>query len=160
MKLIPLKEEHYRALFKVVQIAEPFGDPATFDEFFEAMESRTGFVVCNAEGDVIGSVTYDNYVPSVDIVLHVTVLPEFHGRWINRSILKQTFSYPFIDLDLRRLSGFSIKGVTDKGGETLERLGFQPEGNKREGVLLSDGKYHDLILYGMLREECKWLREF
>ncbi len=156
MYLKPLKEEDYRQLFEVSKKSEPFAKYLIYDQYAEVMRKQEGFTVRNTEGDIVGSVTFSDFIPTVDMVLHTTILPKYHGWWLTRKMLKQIFSFPFVYLDLPRLSSYSIGGLTDVGGYTLERVGFTCEGVRRNLAKLN-GSYHDLVLYGMMREDCRWL---
>ena len=72
---------------------------------------------------------------------------------------KDVFDYPFEILGLRRVSSYSIEGVTDKAGRFLEGLGFKQEGVIRNRARKPDGSYADIKIYGLLREEARWKYE-
>lgn len=74
------------------------------------------------------------------------------GRWLTKSYLKCVFEFPFVYLGCRRVTG--LVRVDNKAAQRFdEHLGFKKEGIIREG----DDDGTDLILYGMLKHECKWL---
>jgi RimJ/RimL family protein N-acetyltransferase len=103
------------------------------------------------EGDEIRAVIvfnafYERYA-SMHIVTDQT------ARWASRAVLTKIFTYAFDVLALERVSGYTpsrrIKAIT-----MALRLGFVVEGRQRE----ANGDGDDLVLTGLLRRECRWLR--
>lgn len=84
----------------------------------------------------------------------VSVVSDGGRKWITRELIIKVFAYPFIQLGYPRLNSF----VSINNADAIrfnEHFGFQ-----REGVLREAGeKGEDLIVYGMLRRECRWLPE-
>ncbi|QQE35008.1 GNAT family N-acetyltransferase [Agrobacterium tumefaciens] len=84
----------------------------------------------------------------------VSVVSDGGRKWITRELIIRVFAYPFIQLDYPRLNSF----VSVNNADAIrfnEHFGFQ-----REGVLREAGESgEDLIVYGMLRRECRWLPE-
>ncbi len=84
----------------------------------------------------------------------VSVVSDGGRKWITRELIIRVFAYPFIQLDYPRLNSF----VSVNNADAIrfnEHFGFQ-----REGVLREAGENgEDLIVYGMLRRECRWLPE-
>lgn len=96
------------------------------------------------------TVLYDGYKRGISINMHVAGT----GHWLSRTALDVFFSYPFIDLGVRRVNGFVAK--KNKKARTLnEKLGFVREGCLRQAAYNGDG----LIVYGMLRKDCRWLKD-
>ena len=73
-------------------------------------------------------------------------------RWLTREFLFAIFDYPFNQLGVRRITGLVPKKNKD-ARRFDEHLGFEYEGNMRNA--LADD---DMIIYGMLKEKCKWLK--
>lgn len=74
-------------------------------------------------------------------------------RWASRAVIRDLFSYPFGQLGCSRIT--ALIGRKNKASRRLcEGLGFELEGVMRKGL---DGR-EDLIIYGMLREKCRWLK--
>ena len=101
----------------------------------------------NGERCVVGGVVYHNFVGhdcQVSIaVARVTFMP-----W------RALFDYPFNQLGCVRLT--ALIGRKNKKSRALcERLGFKVEGVHLKGL---DGR-EDAISYGMLRSQCRWLKE-
>lgn len=156
-ELVQINPDHYEDLYRIHLENMPMAkDMENLKVIFQAqMAEADGFAIVN-DGNVIGSVMFTNYVPKLDIIIHMVVDRKFKGRWISRSILRKLSEYVYIDLGLPRMSGFAISGKTISSQILLEKTGFKLEGVKRMACLMPDG-YHDLYLYGMLRDECRWL---
>jgi len=74
------------------------------------------------------------------------------GNWLTRGNLKIWFEYAFCQLGCHRITAIVAKSNTISR-QIVERLGF-----KREGCIRgSRGPGKDSILYGLLKEECKWI---
>ena len=99
-------------------------------------------------GRIVGGVVYTMYTGN-GIMMNVAGADR---SWLTRSFLRTVFEYPFKQLGCSRVSG--LVRVDNKDAIRFdERLGFVREGVIRKGD--EDGT--DLILYGMLKEECRWL---
>lgn len=72
--------------------------------------------------------------------------------WGRPSILRGLFHFPFVDLGARRMT--TITGKKNKAARKADEvLGFKLEGTIRHAL---DGK-QDAMIYGMLREECRFI---
>lgn len=74
-------------------------------------------------------------------------------RWLTKRILRALFAYPFVQLGCDRVTAFCPAGNAHTR-QFLERIGFSLEGVMRRGFITDD-----CALYGLLREECKWIKE-
>jgi len=110
----------------------------------------TALGLMNQAGMIIAGCVYQNYTKA-DIHMHVAALPD--KRWLNRPFLGECFRYPFEQLGCKRVTGLVPSKNTD-AQRFDEHLGFIYEGRIRQ--ILPDGD--DLIIYGMLREECRFLK--
>ena len=72
---------------------------------------------------------------------------------MNRDFLFRVFAYPFLQLHCRRVTGL-VRVDNLPAQKFDEHLGFVREGLIRSAC--TDGT--DMILYGMLADECKFLR--
>mgnify|MGYP003113161462 FL=1 len=72
-------------------------------------------------------------------------------KWATRSVLYGLFAYPFIQVGANRLLVTCSEGNA-KAMKMNKQLGFVEEGRLRQMF----GK-HDAVLFGMLRNECKWI---
>jgi RimJ/RimL family protein N-acetyltransferase len=101
------------------------------------------------DGELIAGVVFNLYT-GAGISMHVAAVPG--KRWMTREYLWRCFAYPFIQLKCNRITGL-VRVDNIEAQKFDEHLGF-----KREGVLrraCTDGT--DMIVYGMLREECRFL---
>lgn len=113
------------------------------------------FYPCTAigvrKGDkLIAGFVYNVYTgPSIDVTV-ASVDPSWTKR---RDVVHALFAYPFLQLGCIRL-GCIVSAGNKRAQKLGEGLGFKLEGRMRFGY---DG-VNDGLMYGMLREECKWLR--
>lgn len=156
MWLDTLHEKHYKALYDIAMRAEPYSSDIDFEQFAKIMSKRQGFVVVAASGDLAGCVSFSDYVPEAGILIHCAIDAKYQKRWVTKKILKTVWGYVFDTLNLPRVSSYCIKGLSENAGEFLLRIGFKQEGIIRKGFRHLDG-LHDVMLFGMLREECKWV---
>lgn len=101
-------------------------------------------------GDLVGGVVYHEYRGN-DIQMSTAATSP---GWLSEGILRALFAYPFITLKCDRVTAFTPKGSAHSR-RFLEKLGFVEEGNMRRGFAGDD-----CIVYGMLKEECKWIKGF
>jgi len=100
------------------------------------------------EVQILAVVIYNDF-HEAGCAIHIAGSPG--RRWLTKDLLFAAFDYPFNQLKFRRLTGY----VASKNLEAQrldEHLGF-----KREGYLRHMLPDDDVILYGMLREECRFL---
>ena len=74
-------------------------------------------------------------------------------RWASRSVLHALFAYPFHQVGATRLL-VQCSEANEKAMKMNRQLGFTQEGRLRQ--LYAP---YDAVLWGMLREECKWIKE-
>jgi RimJ/RimL family protein N-acetyltransferase len=103
------------------------------------------------DGEIVAGVIFTNFT-TASIVMHVASDGSRH--WITPAFLAATFRYPFVQLGCRRVTGL-VRADNADAQRFDEHLGFQREGVLREGT--TDGC--DLILYGMLKSQCRFLQE-
>ena len=101
------------------------------------------------DGELIAGVVF-NWYTGPSISMHVAAEPG--RRWLNRDFLFRCFAYPFLQLNCNRVTG--LVRVDNLDAQRFdEHLGFVREGVIRQGA---EDKT-DFILYGMLKDECRWL---
>ena len=87
--------------------------------------------------------------PRLDAVLHLAMFDRrLRGR---EDLFKEIMQYFFDALQLRRMTAMITEDAIT-AVKLVERLGFQEEGLMRYAVL-RDGKYLNVRVYGILREE-------
>lgn len=100
-------------------------------------------------GELIAGVVYQNHT-GPNVMMHVASTGT--RRWLVPAYLAACFRYPFIQLGCHRVTGL-VRTDNEAAQRFDEHLGFQREGLLRRGA--TDGV--DLIVYGMLKEECRFL---
>jgi RimJ/RimL family protein N-acetyltransferase len=100
------------------------------------------------EPRLIGGIVFNNY-RGFDIEMHGAFdVPD----WCRPTTLRRLFAYPFVQLGVTRMT--TITGRKNKSARRIDEfVGFKLEGTVRRGL---DGR-EDAMIYGMLRNECKFL---
>lgn len=119
-------------------------------EEYNFQETASGIGV-ESDGELIAGVVFDGYTEA-GMNIHVAALEGRH--WLSREFLYSVFAYPFIQLKCNRVTGL-VRADNFKAQKLDEHLGFVKEGLIRRGC--SDGT--NMILYGMLKEECRWIHQ-
>jgi hypothetical protein len=73
-------------------------------------------------------------------------------KWATRAHIRDLFAYPFVSLKVARISTI-VNSDNQRAIDMNTRLGFV-----REGVLREFFKPHDAVIFGMLQNECKWIK--
>ncbi|RRJ28022.1 GNAT family N-acetyltransferase [Halocatena pleomorpha] len=129
-------------------------------EFFETVICDSDSVHCLAcDGEEplgVVSLTGSQYGPdetvrSRDAELAYWFTPEHHGEGYGSDAAARMVQYAFEDRNLRRISS-RAGSFNDASIGLLESLGFVHEGTRRQAAWFR-GEYHDMRLYGLLREE-------
>lgn len=100
------------------------------------------------DGGLVAGIIFNRY-SWPDIAMHVA---GEGGHWLSRSLLKELFHYAFNVCECRRVTGV-VHALAESVLEFDRKIGFVREGRARKAA--PDG--NDLIILGMLREECRFL---
>jgi RimJ/RimL family protein N-acetyltransferase len=114
-------------------------------------ELPVGFGIIK-KSELVGAVVFDNYRPNLKSMCVSIVLTSKYALTKNR--LNELFSYPFNQHSCKRLICMIEKNNTSSINLATQ-LGFVHEGTLRQASLNNN----DLLVFGMLRNECKWLLE-
>lgn len=101
------------------------------------------------DGSIIASTVFDTFSTSS---CFISVAADTSRNWLTRAYLYHCFAYPFIQCDFRRVTCV----VSERNHASLRftrACGWTQEGIIRAGG--TDGE--DVIIFGMLRRECRWL---
>lgn len=101
------------------------------------------------DGELIAGVLYEQH-NGPNVMMHVASDGSRH--WMTPAYMAACFKYPFLCLNVNRVSGL-VRADNPDAQRFDEALGFKKEGVLREAA--SDGT--DLVLYGMLKRECRYL---
>lgn len=155
IEIVPLSKDHFEGLYQIEKHWWQ-GNTIRFDQFCALLSRWEGLVFLD-KGKVISGVGLSDFEPNCDVIMHCSAHPDYLGKWVSKRALRAVFGLVFHDLKLPRASSFSIPGITDLGAIFLFEVGFTYEGRKRKRFLLN-GQRHDIWLFGMLKEECRWIR--
>jgi len=103
------------------------------------------------EKKLVGGVTYTNF-SGREIMASIWLDDK---RALTRPILRDLFHYPFIVCGVVRLTTNARKG-NEKSVKLTSRLGFEIEGELRR--YFGDRDEDAAIVFGMLKEECRWIK--
>jgi len=99
-------------------------------------------------GQIIAATIYNHYTgPNV----MTSIVGEPGRRWLTRQYLGAIFRYPFLQLGVRRITALVATRNSDSR-RFVEHLGFTVEGLMRHAAVDDD-----LLVYGMLRQDCRFL---
>jgi len=101
------------------------------------------------DSELRGVAVFDTFTPT-SCMVHLA--SDGSRRWMTRELITRVFAYPFLQCRFRRISCIASETNTDSL-RIIRHFGWVQEGVIREGG--TEGE--DLLLFGMLREECRFL---
>jgi hypothetical protein len=107
----------------------------------------TAVGLLNTRHEIVAAVIYENFIRDISIDVHIAI----EGR-MTPEFLGEIFRYPFQQLRVRRLTA-KVAASNATSRRFVERLGFRLEGTIRQQL----PDLEDLLIYGMLESECRWL---
>lgn len=121
------------------------------------MDFSGAYAIGIMEGEkIISGVVYNNLyydIKKKPLSIEMTIA-SVDPHWCTRYNLSELFAYPFIYLDVKRVTATcSRKDIPTRA--FLKRLGFKLEGIGRKAW----PKGGDCSAYSMLKHECRWLHE-
>ena len=117
----------------------------------QPMPEIMDFVICDAE-EVIGQVSFKSirwFNRKAELSLFIK--PGHQGKKLGQKILDTMMGYAFGKLNFYRLEAEVIE-YNKKALKLVEKLGFTMEGRLRQAKY-SEGKYYDILRYGILKHE-------
>lgn len=121
---------------------------AHINEDLKDQYSYIGFIEDN---NILGGLLFSDY-DGHNIFVHLALDTP---RVCQRRFIKMMFSYCFIQLKCSRMTAMCVNGYT-RNERLLKGVGFTKEGVIRKVMKVKD-KFVDSAIYGMLKEECKWV---
>jgi len=100
------------------------------------------------DGSLCAVVVYDCFS---DCDCNIHVASDGSGRWLTKKVLVHAFGYPFIERNLRRVTGL-VPSKKDKALRLNTHLGFRKEGFCPDAM-----PDDDIIILGMTRKECRFI---
>ena len=116
---------------------------ATYNPAVDVCISRV-----TSQGKLLGGMVYTAYAKA-SIGVHVCGL---EPNWINTDLLWVGFHYPFVRLGCKKMLS-QVPASNSKAIEFNLKMGFSEEA--RIADVFPDG---DLIVFGMKRDDCRWLK--
>jgi RimJ/RimL family protein N-acetyltransferase len=111
---------------------------------------KASCLIHEKDGEIIACVVYNNWKPLDSAEISVAAA---HGeRWLTRPFLYNVFYNPFVEWQMRRVWS-CIDADNQQSIRLCAHLGFSQEGRIRQGA----GPKTDILLYGMLKDECRFL---
>ena len=134
---------------KIVFDKERLGEWASPARF---MDSWGEFEAIGLEenGELIGVVVYNDY-KQFNISMHLCA----KGDWMQRPFIEAVFRYPFEQLKVNRVTAY-VAGKRKDLQVFYERMfGFEHEGVMKQAL-----EDDDLVIMGLVKNRCAWLRRF
>tara|TARA_R110000803_G_scaffold22601_3_gene56065 strand:+ start:1544 stop:1969 length:426 start_codon:yes stop_codon:yes gene_type:complete len=122
----------------------PRAHMAEYDENF----SYIAFV---EDGNILGVLLFSDY-DGHNIFVHLAL---DDPRCCQRRYIKLMFDYAFNQAKVSRMTAMCLNGY-ERNEKLLSRTGFVKEGVVRKFFRTGSG-VKDAALYGMLKEECRWV---
>jgi RimJ/RimL family protein N-acetyltransferase len=101
------------------------------------------------DSELIAGIIFNNYT-FTDISMHVA--SDEKKKWLSKHLLFELFYYAFEVCKCNRVTGY-VEASKEDVLAFDKKIGFVQEGVKRKGCINGD----DVIVLGMLREECRFL---
>lgn len=101
-----------------------------------------------SDGNLVAGVTYSEYNGS-----NITAGIAGEGNWLTREFLWFMFFYPFIQAGASRITA-CVETNNLQSQRFVEKLGFELEFSMKRA-----GRFGDLLIYRMFREDCKYLEK-
>lgn len=125
-----------------------------YEDYLTRRSTEVRCAVCAVEsGTLVGmvSLTRIDYVHSNAEYNAIVGEPGAHNKGLGTAATRAMVRYGFADLNLHRIY-VSILRENVGSIRMCEKAGFREEGTIRQGAY-KNGRYHDLVLMGVLRPE-------
>ena len=138
---------------------KPVFDESKKQEFYDWISPRAdietddyeiiGFV--DEKNNTVGAILFCNYDGN-NIYVHIAADTP---RAVQRRYTKLMFDYIFNQVNCQRVTTVCLPSKT-RSKKLIEGVGFKQEGLLKN-YLKKENQLHDVIIYGMQREECIWV---
>lgn len=115
------------------------------------LDNKFSFIGFVENDNIFGGLIFSDY-DGYNIFVHLALETP---RVCQRRFIKMMFSYCFIQLKCSRMTAMCVNGYT-RNEKLLKGVGFTKEGVIRKVMKVKD-KFVDSAIYGMLKEECRWV---
>jgi len=103
------------------------------------------------DGEIVGVAVFDTF-SDTDCLLHV--VSDGTRRWLTRQFILRTLLFPFGQLGFRRITSL-VSVLNDDSIRFCNNFGWKLEGMMRH----AGPRGEHMFLFGMLREECRWIED-
>ncbi len=122
--------------------------------------TKTMFVIEAIDGELgkpIGSMGLDNINPRDHNATFGIAIgdKDYWSKGYGTEAARLLVNYGFEQLNLHRINSSAI-AFNERSLRLHKRVGFKEEGRQREGIF-KNGKFHDHVVFGILREEWQGL---
>jgi RimJ/RimL family protein N-acetyltransferase len=134
------------------------GAMLTRQQFDRVIVTRNYIWIVKEGPKIIGCLSLGEYIPDVEISLHVFIDPDHQRRWITRGLIKTTMDTAFNLFNAQRCTSYLIEDENrhDPVRRLLLGMKFKKEGVLCRRFLAATGEYKDLEVYTLLKEENPW----
>lgn len=110
------------------------------------------FILENKEGVAVGSMQTHQCDPRNGTFSYgISIAREHRGKGYGREALKRVLNFYFNELRYHKCN-IAIYAFNEGSVAFHKRFGFREEGRRRDS-LYAQGRFHDILLYGMTRSE-------
>jgi len=124
---------------------------STLKPSFDSGERATFAAICTADQQLVGAISLRINGPFDRAELGYWIGEPYWGCGYCTEAAKVVVRYGFEKLDLNRIHACFLER-NPSSGKVLQKIGMSAEGVARQHVK-KHGKFEDLILYGMVRDE-------
>ncbi len=168
LELVRLEEEHLEDMHAIYQDEEsmlywddfPHKDVSETREIFDLLAERIteGTGLCwgmklKGGKELIGTISYNRYRKGGLATIGYILARKHWGKGMMTEALVEAVRYAFEGLEVHRIEAHVQPGNV-ASEKVLSKLGFQKEGLLRERHYYKD-KHQDMIVYGLLRTDCR-----
>jgi len=144
-----------RLLECAVELPPTVTEAKNFTEKFSDFSPGTGrimFTIENLNGENIGGINLN----SIDerngtFSIGIQIDRDHRGKGYGTKATRILLRYAFLERRLNKFNDYVLEG-NEASAAMMRKLGCIQEGVRRE-VIYTNGKYHDLILFGLTKEE-------
>ncbi len=150
---INTEREYMREWLPFVDTTKEVEDTANFvNHVLETGEKQFSIYYKEQFVGLIGYKDTDNLNKKLEIGYWLSQYAQ--GKGIMMQSVNKLVEYAFAEMDMNRVQ-IKVAVGNYKSRRIPEKLGFQDEGIERDGELLVDGVYTDIVVYSLLKREYK-----
>ena len=119
---------------------------------FKDTSSTISFAIDNIQGEHVGWINIFKGVPKHGTFsFGVSIYPEHRRQGYAEDTIRLILKYGFHELRFHKCNSECL-AINQESIQLHKKLGFQEEGRRRQTIFM-DGKYHDIVMFGLLVDE-------